>query len=107
MCKPITSGHCTQEKVIGVWTGPANFEDFHHVKELAMNVANNGDGRPDVNHIALLHEQLFRLCANGFDHRLGQQLLLGEARYTLIEVYGGCQGSVYVPRRRMRGTGDD
>ena len=55
-----------------------------------MYVAHDSDGRANVHHIALLHKQLFGLGAYCLDHRLGQQLLLGEARYTLIEVYGGC-----------------
>jgi hypothetical protein len=108
MCaSPFTNRHRTQEKIVGIRTGPANLKYLHHVKELAMNVANNCDGRPDMDYIALLHKQLLGLCTYGFDHGLGQQLLLGEARYTLIEIYGRCQGSVYVPIGRMRGTGDD
>jgi hypothetical protein len=69
-----------------------------------VDVADDGDGRPDVHHIALLHEQLLGLCANGLDDRLGQQLLFGEARYALIQVYGGCPGSVYTQTGRTGGA---
>ena len=96
----------TQEQIVGVRAGPANLENLHHVEELAVDVAHDGDGRADVHHVALLHEQLLRLCAYRLDHRLGQQLLLGQARYTLIEVYGGCGGQ-YAPTKRMGAPATD
>lgn len=60
-----------------------------------MDITHDRDWRSDMHHIALLHKQLFRLGAYCLDDRFGQQLLLGEARYTLIEVYGGCGRSVH------------
>jgi hypothetical protein len=93
----VRASHCrTQEQIIGVWTRPADLEYLHHVEELAVNVAHNGHGRSDVHHIALFHKKLFRLCAYCLNDRLCQQLLLGEARYALVEVYGGCERSVQV-----------
>jgi hypothetical protein len=79
----------TQKQIVGVWTASANLEDLHHVEKLAVDVTHDGDGRPDVHHVALLHEQLLGLCAYCLDHRLGQQLLLGEALYALVDVYSG------------------
>jgi hypothetical protein len=69
-----------------------------------VDVADDGDGRADVHHVALLHEQLLGLCAYCLDDRLGQQLLLGEARNALIEIYGGCPGSVYTQTGRTGGA---
>jgi hypothetical protein len=96
----------TEEQIVGVRTRPANLKYLHHVEELAVDVADYGDGRADVHHVALLHEQLLGFCAYRLDDRLGQQLLLGEARYTLIEVYGGCPGLVYSRHAAQRGIRD-
>ena len=51
-----------------------------------MDIANNGHGRFDVHDIALLHEELFCLSAYRLDDRLGQQFLLVEPCYALVEV---------------------
>lgn len=83
-------GQRTQEEVVRVWAWSSDLEDFHHVEELAMDIADDCHRRSNVHNIALLHEELFRLCAYCLDHRLGQQLLLGESRYALIEIYGSC-----------------
>lgn len=64
-----------------------------------MNVAHDGDRGSDMHHIALFHEKLLGLCTNGLDDRLGQQLLVRQARDTLVEVYGGCTGLVSIVGR--------
>ncbi len=46
----------TQKQVVCVWTWSSDLEDLHHIKELAVYVTNDGDWRPDMHHIALLHE---------------------------------------------------
>lgn len=55
-----------------------------------MNIANHSDWGLDVYDITLLHKQLFRFCAYSLDDRLGQQLLLVQTRYALVEVNGSC-----------------
>lgn len=61
----------TQEKIIGVGTGPSNLEYLNHVEELAVDIAHDGNRCPDVHDIALLHEQLLGFGAYCFDDRLG------------------------------------
>lgn len=53
-----------------------------------MDVAHHSDRCSDVYHVALLHQQLLSLCAYRLDDRLGQQLLFGKSRNTLIKIYG-------------------
>lgn len=65
-----------------------------------MDVTDDSDGRSNVYHITLLHEQLLGLCAYCLDDRLGQQFLLGKPRYAFIEVYTGCAVLVWVWRAR-------
>jgi hypothetical protein len=89
----------TQEQVVGVGAGPANLENLHHVEELAVDVTDDGHGRADVHHVALLHEQLLGLGAYRLDDRFGEQLLLGQARDALIEVHGICHASASAQRR--------
>jgi hypothetical protein len=84
----------TQKEVIGVRTRPADLEYLHHVEELPVYVPDDRHRRPDMHHIALLHEQLLRFRAYCLDHRLGEELLLRQARYALVEVYGSCSISV-------------
>lgn len=62
-----------------------------------MNVADNGDRGLDVHDIALLHQQLFRLGADGLDDRVGEELFAVEAGDALIEIdtgWGKCQYAV-------------
>lgn len=89
----------TQEEVVGVRARPTNLEYLHHIKELAVDVADNRHGRSDVHHIALLHEQLLGLCTYCLDDGLGEQLLLGQAGYAFIQVHAGCKVSVCVLAR--------
>ena len=53
-----------------------------------MDVADDGDGRADVDDVALTHQQLLGLGADGLDDRLGEELLLVQARYAFVEVDG-------------------
>jgi hypothetical protein len=76
----------TQKQIVGVRAGPADLEYLHHVEELAVNITNHCNRRADVHHVALLHQKLLRLCTYCFYHGLGQQLLLREPRYALVEV---------------------
>lgn len=57
----------TKEKIIGIWTKAPNFEDLNQVEELAMDVTHNRDRSLHMNDIALLHQQLLRLCTYCFD----------------------------------------
>jgi len=59
----------TQEEVIRVRTEPSNLEDLEHVEELAVDVADNGDGREDVHHVRLVHELFLQLVAYRLNHR--------------------------------------
>jgi len=97
----------TEEEVVGVRTRPANLEYLHHIEELAVDVTHDSNGRSDVHHIALFHEQLLGFGAYCLDHRLGEQLLLRQARYAFIEVYGSCHNvstATQGMRRRRRLT---
>jgi len=69
-----------------------------------VDVADDGDGRPNVDHIALFHKQLLGLCAYSLDDRFGQQLLFVQSLYTLIEVDGGYSKSA---RAATDGMGAD
>lgn len=80
----------TQEQVIGIWTETANFEDFEHIKELAVDVADDSDGGGDVYNIALLHQHFFRFCTYCFNQGFGKELLFVELRDAFIEVNAGC-----------------
>lgn len=55
-----------------------------------MDVSYDSHGTSDVDYIALLHQQLFRLRADGFDDKLIEQLLLVQPGDALIEVNGSC-----------------
>jgi hypothetical protein len=56
-----------------------------------VDVADDGDGRAHVDHIALAHQQLLGLGAYRFDDRLGQEFLFVEARDALVEIHGSCR----------------
>lgn len=79
----------TQKEIVGIRTVSANLENLYHVEELAVNVADNGDRGLDVHDIALLHQQLFRLGADGLDDRVGEELFAVEAGDALIEIDTG------------------
>ena len=56
-----------------------------------MDVADNCDRCAHVDNIALSHEQLFGLCADGLDDRLSQELFLVQARDALVQIDGRCK----------------
>lgn len=45
----------TEEEVIGIWCRATYPKDLDQVMKLAMDVSDNGDGRCDMNDIALPH----------------------------------------------------
>ena len=49
------------EEVVGVWRDAANFEEFHEVVELAVDVAADGDGAADGLHIRFVLEDFLSL----------------------------------------------
>ena len=51
-----------------------------------MNIPHYRDWRLHMHHITLLHQKLLRLRAYCFDDGLGEEVLLVEALYTLVEV---------------------
>mmetsp|Transcript_111600 Transcript_111600/g.326405 ORF Transcript_111600/g.326405 Transcript_111600/m.326405 type:complete len:216 (-) Transcript_111600:149-796(-) len=55
------------EEVIGIRAVSANLEEFHQVIELAVNVAADRHWRINSLHVALLHEDLARFCAQSLD----------------------------------------
>jgi hypothetical protein len=67
-----------------------NLENLYHVEELAVNVTHHGDGRLDVDDIALSHQQLFRFGTDCFNDGLGEELLIVQSGYAFVEVYAGC-----------------
>lgn len=56
-----------------------------------MYVTDDGDGGEHVDDIALAHEQFLGLGAYCLDHGLGEEFLLVQARYTLVEINRGGQ----------------
>lgn len=88
------SGARTKEEIVCVRAEASNSEDFYHVKELAVDVSNDGDGRVNVHNVTLLHQELLRLGAYCLDDGVGEELLLVEASYALIEVDGRCEERV-------------
>lgn len=76
----------TKEEVIGVGTISANFENLDEIEELPVYISYNCDGGLDVDHIALLHQQLLGFGAYCFDDGFGEQVLLVEAFYAFIEI---------------------
>lgn len=82
----------TKKQVVCIRTRPSNFEYLYHVEKLAVNITDDRHRCENVHHVALLHEELFRLRAYCLDDRLGQEFLLVKPCYALIEVdscYGG------------------
>jgi hypothetical protein len=53
-----------------------------------VDVADDCDGGADVDDVALAHEELLGLCADGLDDGLGEELLLVQARDALVQVDG-------------------
>lgn len=98
-------GTHTEEKVVGVWTRAADFEYFEQIEELAVNITDDGYRSLDVDDIALFHEHLLSLCAYGLDDRLGEQLLVVEPLYALVEIDAGLQMSALATRRILAKTG--
>ena len=76
----------TEEEVVCVRTLPTNAKDLQQIKKLAMDITNNGHRSLDMDHIALLHQQLLGLGADGLDHGLSQELLAVEALDALIQI---------------------
>lgn len=81
----------TQKQIVGVGTPASYFEYLYQVKELAVYVADDGDGGEDVDDVALAHKQFLCLGADGLDDGLGEELLLVQARYALVEIDRGGQ----------------
>lgn len=67
-------GGRTEKKVVCVWAPAADLENLNQVKELAVNVTDDGDGSADVDDIALAHQQLLGLGAYCLNDGLGQEL---------------------------------
>ena len=55
------------------------FENLDQIEELPMNVADDGDGRADMDDVALAHQQFLSLGTYRLDDGLGQQLFLVES----------------------------
>lgn len=91
-----------QEEVVCVWAEAADLEDFEHVEELAVDVADDGDGGEDVHDVGLVHQLLLELVAYGLDHGFREELLLVQALDAFVEVDGGLGG---VSLRRWWGLG--
>lgn len=84
-------GGVTEEEVVGVWAVAADSENLNEVEELAVDVPHYGDRCADVDDVALAHEQLLGLGADGLDDGLGEELFLVEARDALVQVDGRCE----------------
>lgn len=76
----------TQEKVIGVWTKPANLENLNHIEELPMYISNHSDRRCDMYNIALLHQQFLCFGTYCLYDRVGKQFFLVESFDTFVEI---------------------
>lgn len=63
-----------------------NSEDLNHIEELSVDVANDCYWSSNVNHIALLHQQLLRLRTNGLHHRVREKLLSIEPGDAFVKV---------------------
>lgn len=79
----------TKKQITRVRTPSTNLEDLNHVKELAVDVADDGDGCLHLHDIALFHQQLFRLGAYCLDDRVGEQLLVVQSFYAFVEIDTG------------------
>lgn len=51
-----------------------------------MNIADDSDWRSHVDNVALSHQQLFRLGANGLDDGLGEEFFFVQPRDALVQV---------------------
>ncbi len=81
----------TKKEVIGVWTISANFENLNQIKELPVDVSYYCDRCLDMDHVALLHQQLLGLGAYCFDDGFSKQVLLVKAFNAFIEIDGRCR----------------
>jgi hypothetical protein len=81
----------------------SDFENLNHVEELPVNVTDHGDGRLDVDDIALFHQQLFRFGAYRFNDGLGEELLVVQSGYAFVEIYTGCSARRRRRQRRLLG----
>lgn len=97
----------TEEQVICIGTVAANLENLNQVEELAVDVADDGDGGLDVHDVALAHEQLLGFGADGFDDGLGEQFFLVEARDALVQVDGSWSSQISLASSRPVGAGFD
>lgn len=88
----------TEEEVVRVGTWPTDLEYLEEVKELAVDVADDGYWSLDVHDVALLHEHLFCLCAYCLDDRFGKQLLLVESGDAFVKIDAGLQKSALAAR---------
>ena len=89
-CAAMTPGPLTEKQVVCIRAEAANLEDLDHVKELAMDIPDDGDRSSNVHHIALFHEQFFCFCAYCFHHRFREEFLFVQSFYTFIEINARC-----------------
>ena len=68
-----------EEQVVCIGTPAADLENLDQIEELPMNVADDGDGRADMDDVALAHQQFLSLGTYRLDDGLGQQLFLVES----------------------------
>lgn len=78
----------TEEQIVGVRAVAADAENLNKVEELAVDISYDSDGRADVDDVGFAHKKLFCLGADGFDDRLGKQLLVVQTRDALVEIDG-------------------
>ena len=82
-------GSHTEEEVVRVWAKSSYSEYLNHVKELPVNVAHNRNGSGDVDDIALFHQKLFRLGADGLDDCVREQFFLIQSFDAFVQVDAG------------------
>lgn len=80
----------TKEKVIRIWTESSNLEYLYHVEKLSMDVPNYCYRRCYMYDIAFFHQELFGFGAYCFYDGIGEQLLLVESCYALVQIDARC-----------------
>lgn len=83
-------GKRTQKQIVRIRAKPPDLEDLNHIKELPVNITNDRHGSRNVDDIALLHQQFFRLGAYRLHHRVCQQLFFIQPFDALVEVDTRC-----------------
>jgi hypothetical protein len=79
-----------EEEVVCVRAVAADPEYLDEVEELPVDVAHDGDGRGDVDDVALAHQQLLSLGAYRLDDGFREEFFLVEACYALVQVDRRC-----------------